>query len=97
MLEHGADPRLATRCRQHGPDHGLDESPAGVLEDLQLQRLLGLEVRKETALGELEILRQPPDAQTLETDAAGQRRCVLEDGLARQLSFAHLEIIARSF
>src|SRR6185295_3198139 len=74
------------------------------LEDLELQGFLGLEVREEAALGELQLLGEPADREPLEAHAARHAGGVLEDGLAGQRAFPqggddgnHGQKIARSF
>jgi hypothetical protein len=75
------------------PDGGLDdlvhESLGRRVEHLDLERLLGAEVREEPALGEVQLVGQASDRQPLEADLAGQARGPLQDGLPGLLSLAH--------
>ena len=68
-------PRLAPRGwpAPGGPPISTKRAIA-VLEDLELQRLLGLEVGEEAALRQVELVGQPADGEALEAHPAGQRR-----------------------
>lgn len=96
-LKKGTNPGLAPRGCESGLHDALDETSGRIFQDLKLQRFLGLEMGEEAALGKIEILREPADAQSLETDLAGEADRVLEDGLAGQLSLAHSLKIVRPF
>src|SRR5215472_2622294 len=95
--EETAEPGLSAGKSQGGPDDGVHELCRGRLEDLDLERLLGAEVREEAALGEVQVLREPPDREPLEPDLSGEPRGVIEDRRSRRFSLPHGRIKARTF
>ncbi len=80
-LEHGADPGFARRMVEGGADGPVAEALDGGAEHLQLQRLLGVEVGEQAALGQADPVGQATDGQVLEADAAGDPEAGVEDGL----------------
>jgi hypothetical protein len=46
-------------------------------------------VREEPALGQLEILGEPPNRQPFEPDTPSQIDRVINDGRARRVAFSH--------
>ena len=96
-LEERGDARLAPWLVDRRPDHLVDEPFGGGVEDLDLEGLLGAEVREEPALGEPELGREPADRQALEADLGREPDGAIEDDRTRLLPFSHGQIRARTF
>src|SRR5215207_819287 len=92
-----AQPGLAAGGGQGGADHQVDEAGAGVVQQLELERLLGLEVGEQPALGELGRGGQRPDGQPAQPDPAGHPGRLVEHDLPGLRSLGHGVIKARTF
>jgi hypothetical protein len=90
-------PRLAPGGGQGGADHQVDEAGPGVVQQLQLERFLGLEVGEQPALGELGRRGQRPDGQPAQPDPAGHTSRLVEHRLLGRRPLAHGGIKARTF
>src|SRR5829696_3705418 len=92
-----AYPWLAAGGDQGGPDHQVDEAGAGVVEQLELERLLGLEVGEQPALGDLGRGGQRADGQPAQPDPAGHPGRLVEHRLPGLGPLGHAPIKARTF
>src|SRR6187402_10262 len=106
MLEDGYEPGLPAPDREGRDKHPRSKMLGGGIQDVELQFLLGLEVRKQSALRQSQITGQIPNRQPLQTDRAGQTQRVRNDALARFIALAqaqaqiiiwHATEIARTF
>ena len=79
VVEQPPQPGLAARLPERRHDDLLDEVVDRPLQHLDLQRLLGLEVREQAALRQVHPRRQHAERQPLKADLAGQRPRPLDD------------------
>jgi len=91
MLEEGPHPRLARGRRQDRLYHRLDESLALALDGAELELFFRAEMRKQPALGHVELARQASDRHALETDRRGQGPRPIEDCVAAPATLAHAQ------
>jgi hypothetical protein len=84
-------PELASGLGEGWADDALHEHGRAVLEHLKLERLFGVEMGEESALGQLQISGERADRETFETDFARQTGGSFQDCLVGQLALAHHE------
>src|SRR5829696_2745269 len=82
-------PRLAPGGGQGGADHQVDEAGPGVVEQLELERLLGMEVGEQPALGQLGRGGQRADGQPAQPDPARHPGRLVQHDLPGLRALAH--------
>ena len=97
VLEERAHPRFAASRAERRFYGGVDEPLRRELHGRELEELLRLKMREEAALGEPEIVGEPPDGETIEPHLGGEVGGVLQNRLTGELPFAHASIIVRTF
>jgi hypothetical protein len=60
-----------------------------VVQDLDLQGLLGPEMGEKTALGQVEIIGEHTDGKSGKSNLGSKFRCVTEDGDAGRIALSH--------
>src|SRR5690606_4513873 len=94
-LEELAHPRLAAPRRQRGADDRGDELLPRLPEDLELEGLLGTEVREESGLAHPGGAGELADGQAAEADAVGRLDPVHQNAVPRGGSLGHGDKIVR--
>lgn len=94
---HAAQAGQAAWLAQGRLQHLGHEALAGQLQNRQLQILAAAKVSENAALGHVEALGQLADRQAFETDLRGLLISRFQDSLARLLTLAHMNFVARSF
>lgn len=96
-IEQRAHAQLAAAHRQRRLDDEVDEASGSRLEHLDLEGLLGSEVREQTALGEMEFAGEPANGEIAQPDLASEGHRVIENRQPGRLALAHAVSLIRTF